>query len=118
MSAERDCSAPNGPRGAELRRRLLDPPPFAWPAPVPIGRCGPRRRACCRGVVRKALAEYEPGLSYRAVLADDSGSLTLVFLGREEVPGIVSGAALEVEGMVGIARGELAMLNPRYRFTG
>jgi hypothetical protein len=48
------------------------------------------------------------------VLVDDTGGLSVVFLGRRAVPGITLGRTMEVEGMVGQHRGYLAMINPRY----
>lgn len=98
-------------------RSRLDPQPFAWPEPQPLASCRPRRRTCCRGEVRSCAGEHHPAARFRAVLADETGEIALVFLGRDAVPGIVEGARLDVEGMVGRARDELAMLNPRYRFV-
>ena len=48
------------------------------------------------------------------MVVDDTGGLSVVFLGRRAVPGIGLGRMMEVEGMVGQRRGYLAMINPRY----
>ena len=47
-------------------------------------------------------------------LADESGTLLLVFQGRPQIPGIEPGARLVVEGMVGSWDQHLAILNPDY----
>jgi amino acid transporter len=49
------------------------------------------------------------------VLTDDSGAVSLVFLGRREIAGIMVGTRLEVAGTVGVFRNRLAMLNPDYQ---
>ena len=49
------------------------------------------------------------------VLADPSGTLSVVFLGRRSIAGIAVGTHLEVEGMVGVHKARLAVLNPTYR---
>jgi hypothetical protein len=50
-----------------------------------------------------------------ATLVDDSGGVTLVFLGRTRVAGLHLGSRLEAEGMVGESRERLVILNPVYR---
>jgi amino acid transporter len=48
------------------------------------------------------------------IVQDGTGSITVVFLGRRQVPGIEVGARLVVEGVVGEYHGRLAILNPSY----
>ena len=64
-----------------------------------------------RGIAPRDLRE-EPHL---AVSADDSGGITVVFLGRRRVAGIVLGAVLTVDGMVCVHQRRLAILNPAHR---
>jgi hypothetical protein len=45
---------------------------------------------------------------------DESGGLTLHFLGRLQIQGLVVGAALRAEGMIGEHDGAFAMYNPKY----
>ena len=45
---------------------------------------------------------------------DATAGITLVFLGRRNVPGIRPGVRLQAEGVVGEHGGRLAMLNPSY----
>jgi hypothetical protein len=46
-------------------------------------------------------------------VVDGTGSMTVVFLGRREFPGLHTGRRVVVEGIVGEHHGRLAMLNPR-----
>lgn len=48
-------------------------------------------------------------------LTDDTGAITVVFLGRRTIAGIAPGTRMHVSGVVGSHHGRLAMLNPRYR---
>jgi RecG-like helicase len=52
------------------------------------------------------------------VLVDDTGALSVVFLGRRSIAGIDVGARLRVEGTAGESRGRLALLNPIYELIG
>lgn len=47
-------------------------------------------------------------------VVDDSGGITVVFLGRRHVPGIRLGTRMIVEGRAGSHHGKLAVLNPTY----
>lgn len=50
-------------------------------------------------------------------LSDGSGSLLLVFQGRNHIPGIVLGARIVVEGTVGSWQRKLAIINPDYELV-
>lgn len=52
------------------------------------------------------------------VLADEHGTIRVVFLGRRSVPGLEIGKRLRVSGVVGQHKGRLALLNPQYHFLG
>ena len=45
-------------------------------------------------------------------LVDDTGSISLVFLGRREIAGIGIGRQVSAEGMASEHRGRLALINP------
>ena len=49
------------------------------------------------------------------VLVDDTGGLSVVFLGRRGIAGVDVGSRMLVEGTVGIHKARLALLNPAYR---
>ena len=45
---------------------------------------------------------------------DETGGVTLQFLGRREIAGLEVGSLLQAEGMVGEQEGSLTILNPSY----
>lgn len=47
-------------------------------------------------------------------LVDDTGGLTVVFLGRRKIAGVHPGSLMIVEGVTGAHHEKLAMLNPMY----
>jgi len=49
-----------------------------------------------------------------AELWDGTGRLTLVFLGRRQIPGITPGRQVVVHGRAIVLDGEPSMVNPRY----
>jgi RecG-like helicase len=53
----------------------------------------------------------------RCVIADNTGSVTLVFQGRSSVPGIERGTRLLVRGTVTSLRREAVILNPQYEIV-
>ena len=53
-------------------------------------------------------------LAYRCVLADGSGELDLLFLGRAAIAGLAPGIRCSIEGVVTERGGRLAVWNPRY----
>ena len=50
-----------------------------------------------------------------ATLRDASGELTLVFLGRRQIGGIIPGTMLTANGVIGLHQNRVSMLNPEYR---
>jgi len=57
------------------------------------------------------------GHELRCVIADNSGSVTLVFQGRQNIPGIERGTRLLVRGTVTSLRREAVILNPQYEIV-
>jgi RecG-like helicase len=57
----------------------------------------------------------EQVVSLELTLADQTGGLTIIFLGRRHLGGIHLGSHLVVEGRVAEVRHQLAMLNPAYQ---
>jgi hypothetical protein len=45
---------------------------------------------------------------------DESGGVSLQFLGRREIAGLEVGSQLRAEGMVGEEEGSMVILNPSY----
>ncbi len=49
-----------------------------------------------------------------ADLADGTGRVTLIWMGRHDIPGIEPGRELKVEGRISVADGTRRIYNPRY----
>ncbi len=85
---------------------------------VPIGGVVERQVVEVAGRVRAMAIDHEAGVNeLHCVLADPSGSITLVFQGRASVPGIERGTRLVVKGTVTTLRREAVILNPQYEIV-
>jgi amino acid transporter len=83
---------------------------------TPIGSVRARQRARVAGRIKAVRVQPWSGVAtLESTVADATGSVLLVFLGRKQVAGIAPGAKVVAEGMVGEHRGRLAILNPDYR---
>jgi hypothetical protein len=82
-----------------------------------VAATAPRQRAVFSGVLRSTAARRYAGSWLEAELDDGTGVVTLRWVGRERIPGIVKGASLAVEGTVLDEHGRLVLLNPLYRFV-
>lgn len=83
---------------------------------TPIGSIQWRKRAHVSGkvtAIRPASMSAAPALEIE--IWDESGGVTLQFLGRREIAGLEVGSTLVAEGMVGEQNGALTILNPNYR---
>ena len=49
------------------------------------------------------------------ILEDDTGTISIVFLGRSKIAGIDVGTRLRAQGVASDHRGRLAILNPTYQ---
>jgi hypothetical protein len=79
----------------------------------------PQARVAVTGTVIEARAvDVGGGPGYQCRLADDTGALDLLFLGRARIAGLVPGARCAVQAMAGCYRGRLTVWNPRYRLIG
>jgi hypothetical protein len=82
---------------------------------TPIGNITWRKRAQVQGRVssiKSAPADSSPLVEVE--VWDESGGVTLQFLGRREISGLDVGSQLKAEGMVGENNGQLVILNPSY----
>jgi amino acid transporter len=108
------------PRPVRATKKLLldaECPPQSDHAgtPIPINSVRWRNRATLEGRIRSVYVGPVSGSpALEAELYDETGGITLVFLGRRSIPGIEPGARMRVEGMVGEMEGYLAMSNPSY----
>ncbi|MHB8487672.1 MAG: OB-fold nucleic acid binding domain-containing protein [Candidatus Dormibacteria bacterium] len=85
---------------------------------LPINQARWRNRIRATGTVRALQVQVtETGSSLGCEIGDEAGSLLLIFPGRRRIPGIDLGARVLVEGMVGLWRRQLAILNPYYELV-
>jgi amino acid transporter len=85
---------------------------------IPIGKITWRKRAHVEGRVtsiKAAATGASPVVSVE--IWDESGGVTLQFLGRREITGLEVGSQMRAEGMVGEDNGNLIILNPSYEIV-
>ena len=88
----------------------------AVPGRTPIIDAHWRERVLLVGRVRSLrVAPQHDAPTLEIVLVDDSGAVSVVFLGRRSLAGVAVGSRMVVEGTVGVHKGRLAVLNPSYR---
>lgn len=74
-----------------------------------------RERVRLRGTLRTVTLRPRGGVpALEADLDDGSGTITVVWLGRRRIAGIVPGRSLRVEGRIGAHDGRRMIYNPRY----
>ena len=77
-----------------------------------------RQRAKIAGRIKSVRVQTGTGASnLECTIADESGSMLLIFQGRPRVPGIEPGTRIVVEGMVGAWHRKLAILNPDFEIV-
>ena len=107
------CAADRGPRGAAGRGAAGRDRPRS--AATPIGDCADREVADVAGTLRTVtLRPRGASLTMEADLWDGTGSVTLIWLGRRDIPGIQPGRRLMVRGRITRIHGERTIYNPVY----
>ena len=82
---------------------------------VPIQNCEDRQRVQLTGTVSTVTITPRGGHPALEVeLRDGSGAVTLVWLGRRQIPGIDPGRTLKVWGRISCHEGKRLIYNPRY----
>jgi RecG-like helicase len=101
---------------SEALQATLLPSTLAVPSgTVAIGSLSHRDRATVAGRVRQVRVQPRNGVAtVEVTLADGTGDVRVVFLGRRHIPGIVPGTYLSATAVVGQRGGHLEMLNPAY----
>jgi len=85
------------------------------PGRVPIIDAEWRERVVVAGRVRSVrVAPLHDAPTLELVIVDDTGAISVVFLGRRGLAGVEVGTKMAVEGMVGVHKARLAILNPTY----
>ncbi len=85
--------------------------------PTAISAAVPRKRSTMAGRVVGVTAFSRPRVRLDVEFSDGTGTGVLRFLGRLEIPGMVPGRSLEVEGTPAMEHGRLIILNPLYKFV-
>ena len=86
---------------------------------VPISTCEDRQRVELTGRVSTVTINPRGGHPALEVeLRDGSGAVTLVWLGRRQIPGIDPGRHLRVSGRISCHEGGRLIYNPRYELLG
>jgi amino acid transporter len=74
-----------------------------------------RERVRIAGVIRSTRVQPRGGVpTLECVIADNTGAMSIVFLGRRTVAGMHVGRRIVAEGVAGNHAGRLAILNPTY----
>lgn len=93
----------------ELQRNVRDE------GAVPIQTCEDRQQVSLTGSVSTVTITPRAGHPALEVeLRDGSGTVTLVWLGRRQIPGIDPGRTIKVWGRISCHEGRRLLYNPRY----
>jgi CheY-like chemotaxis protein len=85
------------------------------PQPSRIATVRVQSRVTVTGVIRSVTTDaVGPSPALRCVLADGSGQLDLLFLGRESIVGLEPGRRLTAEGRAVVYQARVVLWNPRY----
>jgi len=85
---------------------------------TPIGKIEWRKRAHVQGrVTTISTAPRGSAPTLQVEVWDETGGVTLNFLGRREIAGLEVGMEVRAEGMVGEEEGSLVILNPSYELV-
>lgn len=77
-----------------------------------------RERVTLRGFVTALTMEPRGGTPWlEATFSDGSEAITLIWMGRREIPGVTAGREMTIEGRVLMVDGERRMYNPRYNLV-
>lgn len=75
-----------------------------------------RQRATFRGTITMLTMKPRSGTPWlEAEFTDGSGTITLVWMGRRSIPGVIAGRELKVTGRVSAVDGRRRMYNPYYQ---
>ena len=82
---------------------------------TPIARCTDREAVCVLGTLRTVTFRPRAGVpALQAELWDGTGAVTVVWLGRRSIPGIMPGRRIKVRGRITALRGQRVIYNPIY----
>ncbi len=94
---------------AELREESLEC------GATPVAELHDRQRARVSGTLRTVTLRPRAGVpALEAELYDGTGTVSLVWLGRRQIPGIDPGRGMIADALVTFQQGRAVMFNPRY----
>lgn len=74
-----------------------------------------RQTATLRGTITVLTMKPRSGTPWlEAEFSDGSGTITLIWMGRRSIPGVIAGRELTVQGRVSDVDGQRRMYNPYY----
>ncbi len=83
--------------------------------PIPIKDVEWRGEVTVEGRVRSMrITPWADVPSLECTIVDETGGMTVVFLGRRKIAGIHPGTIMRAEGTAGAHHGKLALMNPIY----
>ena len=96
-------------RSEELQRTVREE------GAVPIRTCEDRQLVQLTGTISTVTINPRGGHPALEVeMRDGSGAVTLLWLGRRQIPGIDPGRAIKVSGRISCHKGRRLLYNPRY----
>lgn len=110
LRALRRLGASNAQLESEERQRVAESA-----GAMRISDLADRQWAKLRGTITVLTMKPRSGTPWlEAEFTDGSGILTLVWMGRREIPGVVAGRQLTVSGRVSYVDGQRRLYNPLY----
>ena len=80
--------------------------------------CGDRQAARLRGTITVLTMKPRQGMPWlEAEFNDGSGAITLIWMGRREIPGVTAGRELIVSGRISYVDGRRRLFNPYYELV-
>ena len=112
-------AAATRPAPAGHGKASTKPPARPEPAAVtgvrPLGELTEPGRATVEGrVISLAIRPVEQNSVLAVEIGDGSGTLTALFYGRKQIPGVICGSKLRLHGTAGFKAGKPVMINPLY----
>jgi hypothetical protein len=84
-----------------------------------IGDLADRQVARLRGTITVLTIKPRAGTPWlEAELSDGSGSISLIWMGRRQIPGVTAGRELIVSGRASYVDGQRRIYNPYYELVG
>ena len=111
LRALRRLGASNAELDSEERRQIA-----ITAGAQQIAEVGDRQRAKLRGTMTVLTMRPRSGTPWlEAEFTDGSGTLTLIWMGRRAIPGVVAGREVVIEGRVSAHDGHRRIYNPYYQ---